>query len=472
MPVGTTDPAGHSRARGVNPEGVTVFRFKSLLAVVLTVCFASFLASCGSDNQAAESNNGDSTSIAAAEGSMESDGENFGQGDEEAEKKSGDEKKKKKKKEKSTSVRASLVFSGDLVKPVIAEGMIRARHSAEIHPEIAGKVTRVYVDEGQSVRRNQIIAKVDDREYKVAGEEARASYLQALGLLAIEEDELEAQSMSQEMRDELADLEKLEKSGQITAQERQAREIEMDVKALKEGKFRVEIAAARSGVSKARTALERARLDLERTEIRSPFNGVITGLTLSPGEQVTVSETICTIVDKFNIEAEVGVLEADLRYVDVGKPTLLAVPALQETLKVQVDVVSPQFDRQSRTCQVLIRLKDPTGRIRPGMFVRALIAGETFRDRLLVPREAILTRDDRPLLFKVEDNRAKWLYVQLGESNDDLIEITKVLQGGPLTPGDKVIVSDHLTLTHEAKVKVKKTLPNKDPWVAFVREEE
>jgi len=106
------------------------------------------------------------------------------------------------------------------------------------------------------------------------------------------------------------------------------------------------------------------------------------------------------------------------------------------------------------------------------MFVRALIAGETFRDRLLVPREAILTRDDRPLLFKVEDNRAKWLYVQLGESNDDLIEITKVLQGGPLAPGDKVIVSDHLTLTHEAKVKVKKTLPNKDPWVAFVREKE
>jgi RND family efflux transporter MFP subunit len=473
MPVGTTIPAGHVLKRGVNPEGVTVFRFKSLLAVALTVCLAAFLASCGSDNQAAESNNGDSTSIAAADGSMESDGENFGQADEEAdkeaEKKSNEERKKA---EKSTSVQASLAFSGDLVRPVIAEGTIRARHTAEIRTEIAGKVTRVYVEEGQSVSRDQIIAKVDDREYMVAAEEARAGYLQVLGLLAIEEDELEAQSISQEMRDELADLEKLEKSGKITVQERQAREIEMDVKALKEGKFRVEIAAARSGVSKARTAMERARLDLERTEIRSPFNGVITGLTLSRGQQVMVNENICTVVDNINIEAEVGVLEADLGYVDVGKPTLLAVPALQETLEVQVDVVSPQFNRESRTCQVLIRLQDPTGRIRPGMFVRALIAGETFRDRLLVPREAILTRDDRPLLFKVEDNRAKWLYVQLGESNDDLIEITKVLQGGPLAPGDKVIVSDHLTLTHEAKVKVKKTLPNKDPWVAFVREKE
>jgi RND family efflux transporter MFP subunit len=430
------------------------------------------LYSCGTDNHAAESGEGDSTEVAKAEGTMESDGENFGKsGDESADKKE-ETKKKKKKKEKSTSVRASTAFTGNLVQPVVAEGTVRARHTAEIRSEISGKVTRVYVEEGQVVRRGQMIAKIDDREYRVAAEEARAGYLQALSLLAIEEDELQAEVMSQEMRDELSNLEKMERSGEITAQERLAREIELDVKALKAGKFRVEIAAARSGVSQARTAMERAKLNLERTEIRAPFNGVITGLTLSRGELVSISETICNIVDNVNIEAEVGVLEADLGNVVVGKPTLLAVPALGETLQVQVDVVSPQFDRDSRTCEVLIRLKDESGRIRPGMFVRALIAGQTFRDRLLVPREAILTRDDRPLLFKEEDGRAKWLYVTLGEQNEDLVEIKKVLQGGQLAPGDKVIVSDHLTLTHDAKIKIKKTLPVTDPWISLSREEE
>jgi RND family efflux transporter MFP subunit len=322
------------------------------------------------------------------------------------------------------------------------------------------------------VRKGQLIAKVDDREYEVAAEEARARYLQALSLLAIEEDDLEFHEKTQDLRDQFADLEKLERSGQISREERLAREVELDVKALKEGNFRLEIAAARSGVSVARTTLERARLDLERTEIRAPFAGVITGLTLSAGEQVTVNETICEIVDNVNLEAEVGVLEADLGNVEVGRSTLLAIPALDETLKVDVDVVSPQFDRASRTCQVLIRINNPEGRIRPGMFVRAIIAGETFRDRLLVPREAILTRDGRPLLFKVEDKRAKWLYVQLGEQNDNLVEITKVTQGGVLQPDDKVIVSDHLTLTHDAKVKVKKTLPHGDPWVSFHSEDE
>ena len=103
--------------------------------------------------------------------------------------------------------------------------------------------------------------------------------------------------------------------------------------------------------------------------------------------------------------------------------------------------------------------------MRPGMFARALIAGERFEDRLLVPREAILTRDDRPLVFKVDGDRAKWLYVTLGENNDHLVEITSVLQGGTLEPGDRVIVSDHLTLAHDAKIKVRRTLPLNDPWL-------
>ena len=137
-----------------------------------------------------------------------------------------------------------------------------------------------------------------------------------------------------------------------------------------------------------------------------------------------------------------------------------------------VEVVCPRFDRYSRTCVVLIRLQYKSGRIRPGMFVRAHIAGQSFKDRLLVPREAILIRDNRPLLFKEEDGRAKWLYVKLGAKNSDLVEITKVLQGGQLAPGDKVIVSNHLTLIHDAKIKIKKIVPVTDPWVAFDRESE
>lgn len=443
--------------------------FRLSFVVLLAILCVFAVAGCGSENKAAESQKSDSTSIADVKGSMESDAENYGESGEKDDESGGEDKKKE---EKSTSVDASVAFTGDLVLPVIAEGTIRARQSSEIRCEIGGKITRVAAREGQTVQKGQLIVKVDDREYEVAAEEARARYLQALSLLAIEGDDLTFDETAQEFRDQFTDLRQQEQAGKITREERLAREVELDVKALKEGNFRLEIAAARSGVSVARTSLERARLDLERTEIRAPFSGVVTGLTLSLGEQVTANETICEIVDNVNLEADVGVLEADLGDVEVGRPTLLEIPALGQTLKLQVDVVSPQFDRTTRTCQVLIRLSNADGRIRPGMFARAIVAGETFKDRLLVPREAILTRDGRPLLFKIEDQRARWLYVQLGEQNDNLVEITKVVQGGSLQPGDKVVVSDHLTLTHDAKVKVKKTVPHGDPWISFNGEEE
>jgi len=419
----------------------------------------------GDTKNAADSTATDSTSLANAKGSMESEGENFGGGD--AANAADTSSANKPKKERSVTVNVSRAVRADLIKPIVAEGRIRARHSAEIHSEIVGRAVRVVADEGQSIRRGHLIIKLDDREYEMAAEEARARYLQSLSLLTIENTDIDTVMVTQakEMRDQLADLEKLEKSGKISREERLAREIALDVQALKDGKFRGEVAAARSGVANARAELERARLNLERTEIRAPFDGVITGLTLSPGQQVMVNQTICTLVDNVNIEADVGVLEADVGKIATGGSAILAVPALGDTFDVKVDVVSPQFNRETRTCQVLMRLKNDQGRLRPGMFARALIAGERFEGRLLVPREAILTRDGRPLVFKLEDGRAKWLYVELGVSNDYMVEITSVLQGGTLEPDDRVVVSDHLTLAHDAKVKVRKTLPASDPWL-------
>jgi RND family efflux transporter MFP subunit len=210
--------------------------------------------------------------------------------------------------------------------------------------------------------------------------------------------------------------------------------------------------------------MARLELDLERAVLRAPFSGVITELVLNPGERVQAGETVCRLVDQVNIEANVGVLESDLGMIEPGRPALLTIPALGETIPVQVDVVSPDINTESRTCSILLRLKSKEGRVKPGMFVRAAIAGRVFPDRVMVPREAILTRDGRPVVFRIEEDRAKWVYVKLGERNEHLVEIKRVEQGGPLDPGTLVVVDNHLTLTHEAKIKVKKTRDPADPW--------
>ncbi|HEX9900531.1 MAG TPA: efflux RND transporter periplasmic adaptor subunit, partial [Candidatus Methylomirabilis sp.] len=252
--------------------------------------------------------------------------------------------------------------------------------------------------------------------------------------------------------------------GAVTPQEHSERRLALEVEAVKQGAHRSELVQVRSGLAAARASQEKAELNLERTEIRAPFAGVVADMELSAGQHITMNDLVCTLVDNVNLEAKVAVLESDLKGLVLGRPVRLQIPALGDTLDVKVDVISPRIDAESRTCDLLMRFQNPSGRIRPGMFVRASIAGEILTDRLLVPREAILTRDGRPLLFKVASNKAQWVYVELGKSNDRFVEITKILQGGPLEPGTPVVISDHLTLTHDAPVKVKKIVDTEVAW--------
>jgi len=420
------------------------------LGLLLILCLVTVLVpltGCGDDSSVEESPE-DGEAVAA-----------------EADKEEAEEKAApKKRKEQTTTVKASPVQRRDLVIPIIAEGSIRARHSAELKFELSGRVTHVWVEEGQRVRRGQKLIGLDDREYHLALVEANSRYLQGLGQLAVEEEGYDSEGAERLLTEKTVELIRRERAGEITHEERLDLELQLGMEAVRNGAYRRELMEVRSGLSAARADVARLELDLERVVLKAPFSGVITGLDLNPGERVQAGETVVRLVDQINIEADVGVLESDLGMIETGRPALLTVPALGQTIAVRVDVVSPDINTESRTCSVLLRLKSDDGRVKPGMFVRAAIAGQVYEDRLLVPREAILTRDGRPVVFKIEDGRAQWVYVKLGERNAHLVEIARVSQGGPLEPGTLVVVDNHLTLTHEAKVKVSKTLQPEDPW--------
>jgi RND family efflux transporter MFP subunit len=261
-----------------------------------------------------------------------------------------------------------------------------------------------------------------------------------------------------------SEIEDLHSRGRLTRTEYKARLLQLELEALQGGAFRSEVLQQRTGMADAIVSEERAKLNLENTEIRAPFNGIVQGVNVVRGEIASVGITVCQVYNNERLEAAVNVLEADLGNLVEGRPVLLAVPATGDTLRAKVDVISPYLDESSRTCEVLVRFENTEGRFRPGMFVRAEIAGWIYPDLLQVPKAAVLTRDDRPLVFKVVDDRAQWLYVDTGLENANWVEILKVHSGGSLAPGEKVVVTNHLTLAHEAKIKVRRTQPPKDRW--------
>jgi len=408
----------------------------SLLALVL--------AGCGGDT---EDNSGeaDSTATAAAD---TSGGES-----------------QPEKKEKAIKVDVAAVRQGELVVPIYADGAIRTPSSVEIRTKIGGELVQVLVKDGDRVRTGQLVAQIDSREYALALEEARYAHFQALSQVAAEADTFSVNdsALSNFVTRRRA-LDEMVQNRTLSREEYQAQLLELELDALHQGAFRQTVFEQRTGLADARVAEERAKLNLENTEIRAPFAGTVQGLAVVQGEILSISSPICTIYNNRELEAVVNVLEADLGNLVQGRPALVAIPATGDTLQAEVDVISPQLDEASRTCQVIIRFDNPDDRYRPGMFVRAEIAGWIYSDRLQVPKPAILTRDSRALVFKVNGERAQWLYVDIGLQNDSWVEILKVHSGGSLAPGEQVVVSDHLTLAHEARIQVRKTLPPTDRW--------
>ncbi len=446
------------RKRGPRPAAPSARRAILLLtaALLLLAGVPALLGGCGGDGDGA-------TATVDAAGTADT----AAAGDEAGE--AGDESPKPKK-EKAVKVDAAPVRRGDLVVSVHADGAIRTPREVQVRARVAGLLSEVLVRDGDKVRAGQLLARIDGREYELQLQEARSRRFRALSLIAAESDTLGGAGVESRYTEQHRALDRLRAAGEITEQELRDRLLELDLSALEGGAFRRQVLEERTGLAEAELAVRRAELSLEYCEIRAPFAGIVQDLAVVPGEIVAVGAPVCSLFDNDRLEAVVNVLEADLGDLSEGRPALLAVPATGDTVSARVDVLSPSLDPASRTCEAILRFDNAEGRLRPGMFVRAEIAGWVHRDKLLVPREAVLTRDDRPLVFKVEDGRARWLYVTLGLQNDQWVEITAVHSGGSLAPGDLVVVSDHLTLAHEALLDVRRTRHIADRWQSLTGE--
>jgi RND family efflux transporter MFP subunit len=351
-----------------------------------------------------------------------------------------------------------------LVERVQAAGLTAPVHAYQVVAQVGGRIVELPVQEGQQVAKDQLLLALDDSDLQLELEKARSQFIQAsieYGRIRGERQHATSFHIRQESRlldpqaiqARIDSLEKEVKNGQALPEQLQFARAEYEAARLFASENKETLVAFQSGLASALQQVRSVEQQLQKTRITVPFDGVVAGLANQSGAFVAPGTQIMQILDLAQIDLSLGIIETEVGDLAPGRQARVHIPALgKRVFQGRVRTISPLVDPEKRTCQVTVRLRNPQQRIKVGMYATAEIAGQLHPDVLQVPREAILERDNRKLVFVVRDGLAKWCYVHTGRENKEMIEIVSSEFG--LEPGEPVIIDGHYTLVHDAPVRV------------------
>jgi RND family efflux transporter MFP subunit len=338
-----------------------------------------------------------------------------------------------------------------------ASGYVTARRRATVSSKVTGKVVEVLVEEGQAVRRGQVLARLDDAQIRAGLDVARAQLEAARRAAAEDQARLKEAQLTQ------ARLQQLVKE-QVVGRA----EVDTANAAVESLTARIEL--ARQQVQVAESQVRAIETDLVDMVVRAPFDGVAISKDAQPGEMVSPVSAgggftrtgICTIVDMSSLEIEVDVSESYINRVRPGQPVEAVLDAYpQWRIPAHVITTVPSADRQKATVRVRIGFtKDDEGkldpRILPDMGVKVSFFNEKEapaapaepRLKLMMPTAAVRTEEGTTYVFVMQGDRVERRAVKVGTAQGDQIE---VLSG--LSAGDRVVVEAPDTLVDGARVK-------------------
>jgi len=284
--------------------------------------------------------------------------------------------------EKTYQVQAEKVQKSDITSVVTANGRIIPITDVKISAYVPAKIVRLPVEEGDTVKKDQLLVQLDDTEYKAAVNQAKAQLssanasLDQAQLVYKRQKELFEKKLSSEEQYDMA-------------------ETELDL-----AKARYEQAVA---------SLDQARYNLSKTTITSPMNGIVTSLNAEVGEIVMIGTmnnpgtVIMAVSDMSEIEAEVEVDETDIAEVEVGQEAEIEIDAYADTVfKGKVTEIGHSarisgLGTQDQVTNFLVKVKllDEVPSIRPGMSASVDITTNFRLDALNVPIQAVVMREEK-----------------------------------------------------------------------------
>lgn len=326
---------------------------------------------------------------------------------------------------------------GRLSRGDILAGKVVAAAEINLVPKMAGKVGAVSVDVGDRVRAGQVVLRLDAPELEAAVRQAEAALALAQSNLRQAQLDYEVAAANYERARVLLDNQALSRAEFES-------KYELPYKAAKE---RVEQLAP-AQVRQAEAALALAKANLANSVLTSPIDGFVTARNVDPGELASPTASVLTVVNIDKVVVEAGASEQQVNKLREGQKVKVFISAVRaEPFAGVISSISPAADARTKMYTVKVEIPNPQHVIKPGMFaeVDLGVAGEA----VLVPRDAVVTRDNVTAVFVVVQDKAVLRKVETGLSDGRNIAVQK-----GLAPGEKVVVAGQERLEDGTKVKV------------------
>jgi len=363
-------------------------------------------------------------------------------------------------KEEIIAVQTEKVEKRDITQTVAATGKINPEFKVTITSEVTGEIVGLPVEEGDKVKKGQLLIRIKGDAYIAQKERADANLQSADANLQMRKAELDKITLDYNRMKELHSK-NLASDAELEA----ANSNYLSTKALYEG--------AEANVLQNKASLKEIIEQVNKTTIYSPIDGVVTKLNVELGERVLGSgfsqgTDIMTVSDLRNIEATVEVDENDVVLISVNDTARIKVDAFGDKefkgLVTQIgnSAITSGLGTQEQVVNFEVRIKliDPDNALRPGMSCNADIETETVSNVLSVPIQSVTARSEMPnmnmneseedeegaavtpagnggkqnklqeIVFIVENGKAKKINVETGISNDNYLHIKSGLKGG------------------------------------------
>lgn len=292
-----------------------------------------------------------------------------------------------------------------------SRGVVEPLQRIQITPRIGGFVEEHAIAEGRFVEEGDILLKLDDEEWVNQERSAFNEYQKA-------KNEFEIESR---LRDQ---------SGNG-------------------GEGQQNLLRITTGLAEAELAWERAKLNVSYATLKAPFSGRISAKeVVSRGAYISAGADLGSLIDAATVRIRFDVLESEIDDLDEGMLVELEGPGGAE-YEGEIIAISPEVDPETKTGQVLVEVVNEDYGLKTGMTVDGRVFVRSQSSKVRMPREALLERDGRTLVFRLLDNEeVEWIYVDPVAMNSEWV----LINHPEIEPGDTLAVDQHFSISHQQKV--------------------